>query len=80
MGLKEGLARQWEWASAFLSSEAEEQAIKAQVQPITDVDPAEIEAAKADAKAHAKTKRKEKAAKKKEAKKKEKETKAPSEG
>jgi UDP-glucose 4-epimerase len=65
VGLKEGLGRQWEWASAFLVAEAEEQAIKAQAQPITDVDPADLEAAKADAKAHAKAKRKEKASQKK---------------
>jgi UDP-glucose 4-epimerase len=57
--LREGLSREWEWASSFLLSEAEELAIKSQVQPISGVDAADLEAAKADAKAHAKAKRKE---------------------
>jgi UDP-glucose 4-epimerase len=66
--LKEGLTREWEWASNFFSSEAEEQAIKAQVQPISGVDAADLEAAKAEAKAHAKAKRKEAGVQKKRSK------------
>ncbi len=65
VGLREGIRLEWEWASAFLSNELEEQAIKAQVQPITGVDAADIEAAKADAKALAKAKRKVASAEKK---------------
>ncbi len=58
VSLREGLRRQWEWAHAHYTAEAEEQAIRAQVQPITEVDPADLEAAKADAKEHQKSKRK----------------------
>lgn len=62
--LKEGLAKQWEWMQKFVQAEDEEQAIKAQVQPITGVDEAALAEAKADEKATKKAARKaEKAAK-----------------
>ncbi len=56
--LREGLARQWEWMQKFVQAEDEEQAIKAQVQPITGVDEAAIAEAKADEKATKKAARK----------------------
>ncbi len=56
--LKEGLQRQWEWMRKFVQAEDEEQAIKAQVQPITGVDEAVLAEAKADEKAHKKAARK----------------------
>ena len=68
VNLREGLKREWEWAASFLSSEAEEMAIKAQAQPITGVDAADLEAAKEDAKALARAKRKVESAKKKKTK------------
>jgi dTDP-D-glucose 4,6-dehydratase len=77
--LKEGLKREWEWASSFFSSEAEEMAIKAQAQPITGVDAADLEAAKEDAKALAKAKRKVESAKKKKTKEKSEEIPTPPE-
>jgi len=63
--LKEGLAREWEWLKKFVEAEDEEQAIKAQIQPITGVDHEAIEAAKVDEKQAKKAARKEKASKKK---------------
>ncbi len=63
--LREGLAREWEWLKKFVEAEDEEQAIKAQIQPITGVDHAAIEAAKVDEKQAKKAARKEKSAKKK---------------
>lgn len=77
--LKEGLKREWEWASSFMSAEAEEMAIKAQAQPITGVDAADLAAAKEDAKALAKAKRKVESAKKKKPKEKSEETPTPPE-
>jgi dTDP-D-glucose 4,6-dehydratase len=62
--LREGLTKQWEWMEKFVHAEDEEQAIKAQVQPITGVDEAVLAEAKADEKATKKAARKaEKAAK-----------------
>ncbi len=61
--LKEGLTREWEWMKKFVQSEDEESAIKANVQPITEVDHAAIAEAKADEKAGKKAARKAKAAK-----------------
>jgi len=62
--LREGLTQQWEWMKKFVQAEDEEQAIKAQVQPITGVDEAVLAEAKADEKATKKAARKaEKAAK-----------------
>lgn len=63
VSLEEGLARQWEWMQKFVLGEDEEKAIKATVQPITEVDDQALAEAKADAKAHKKTKRKQKEAK-----------------
>jgi UDP-glucose 4-epimerase len=65
--LREGLAREWEWLKQYVEAEDEEQAIKAQIQPITGVDHAAIEAAKVDEKQAKKAARKEKASKNKEA-------------
>ena len=62
--LREGLVQEWEWLKKFVEAEDEEQAIKAQIQPITGVDHAAIEAAKVDEKQAKKAARK--AAKKKE--------------
>ena len=61
--LREGLARQWEWMQKFVQAEDEEQAIKAQVQPLEAVDQAVLAEAKADERAHKKATRKAKAAK-----------------
>jgi len=61
--LREGLTREWEWMKKFVHSEDEEQAIKAQVQPILGVDEAMLAEAKADEKAHKKASRKAKAGK-----------------
>ncbi len=61
--LREGLARQWEWMKKFVQAEDDEQAIKAQVQPITGVDEAAIAEVKADEKAAKKATRKAKAGK-----------------
>jgi nucleoside-diphosphate-sugar epimerase len=55
--LREGMARQWEWAHAYFTAELEEQAIRAQAQPITDVDGTALAEAKAEARAHRKAKR-----------------------
>jgi UDP-glucose 4-epimerase len=60
VSLKDGLKKEWEWASAHFGAEAEEQAIRAQVKPIEDVDPSDLEAAKAEAKEIKKAKRKQK--------------------
>jgi nucleoside-diphosphate-sugar epimerase len=49
--LREGLARQWDWMQKFVQAEDDEQAIKAQVQPITGVDEAALAEAKADERA-----------------------------
>ncbi|HEV2353233.1 MAG TPA: NAD-dependent epimerase/dehydratase family protein [Puia sp.] len=56
--LREGLVKQWEWMQKFVQAEDEEQAIKAQVQPITGVDEAVLAEAKADEKATKKAARK----------------------
>ncbi len=61
--LREGLARQWEWMQKFVQSEDEEQAIRAQAQPITGVDTEALAQAKADEKAGKKAARKAKAGK-----------------
>ena len=61
--LREGLARQWEWMQKFVQSEDEEQAIRAQAQPITGVDTEALAQAKADEKAGKKAARKAKSAK-----------------
>jgi UDP-glucose 4-epimerase len=63
VSLAEGLAREWEWMEKFVLGEDEERAIKASVQPITDVDEGALADAKADAKAHKKAKRKQREAK-----------------
>ena len=62
--LREGLAREWEWMQKFVQSEDEELAIKATIQPITDVDRSALAEAKADEKATKKAARKAKGAKK----------------
>ncbi|SRR5579871_9987 len=56
--LRDGLVKQWEWMQKFVHAEDEEQAIKAQVQPITGVDEAVLAEAKADEKATRKAARK----------------------
>lgn len=61
--LREGLARQWEWMQKFVQSEDEEQAIRAQAQPITGVDTEALAQAKADEKAGKKAARKAKSGK-----------------
>ena len=48
--LREGLAREWEWMQKFVQTGDEEKAIKAEVQPIAEVDEAALAEAKADAK------------------------------
>ena len=58
VSLKEGLARQWEWMQAFIQGEEEEKAIKANVQPITEVDHEALAEFKADEKAAKKAARK----------------------
>jgi nucleoside-diphosphate-sugar epimerase len=58
ISLAEGLERQWDWMKKFIESEDEEQAIKAQIQPITEVDQAALAEAKADGKAAKKAARK----------------------
>ncbi len=63
--LREGLAREWDWLKKYVEAEDEEQAIKAQIQPITGVDHAAIEAAQADEKQAKKAARKAESAKKK---------------
>ncbi len=63
VSLKEGLAREWEWMSRFVQNEDEERAIKANVQPITEVDQAALAEFKADEKAAKKAARKEKSLK-----------------
>lgn len=68
VGLRDGLKLEWDWASQFLLGEAEEQAIKSQVQPITGVDPSDVAAVKEDAKVLAKAKRKAASAEKKKTK------------
>lgn len=60
VSLREGLAREWEWMEKFVRAEDEERAIKASVQPITEVDQEALAEAKADAKAHKKAKRRSK--------------------
>ena len=61
--LKEGLAREWEWMQKFVQSGDEEMAIKAAVQPITDVDKAALAESKADDRAAKKAARKAKSGK-----------------
>jgi len=61
--LREGLAREWEWMKKFVQSGDEEIAIKAAVQPITDVDQAALAESKADEKAAKKAARKAKSGK-----------------
>jgi UDP-glucose 4-epimerase len=61
--LKEGLAREWEWMQKFVQSGDEEMAIKAAVQPITDVDQAALAESKADDRAAKKAARKAKSGK-----------------
>ena len=61
--LREGLKRQWEWMEKFITSEDEEQSIKAQVKPLEAVDASVLAEAKADEKAHKKAQRKAKAGK-----------------
>ena len=58
ISLKEGLAREWEWMKRFVESEDEERAIKANVQPITEVDHEALAEFKADEKAAKKAARK----------------------
>jgi nucleoside-diphosphate-sugar epimerase len=58
VSLKEGLAREWEWMKRFVESEDEERAIKANVQPITEVDHEALAEFKADEKAAKKAARK----------------------
>ena len=62
-GLKEGLTREWEWMQKFVQSGDEEMAIKAAVQPITDVDQNALAEAKADDRAAKKAARKAKSGK-----------------
>jgi UDP-glucose 4-epimerase len=61
--LREGLTQQWDWMQKFIHAEDEEQAIKAQVQPITGVDGEALAEVKADEKAAKKAARKAKSAK-----------------
>lgn len=61
VSLKEGLARQWEWMNRFVQNEDEERAIKANIQPITEVDHEALAEFKADEKAAKKAARKAKA-------------------
>ncbi|MGH7740142.1 MAG: NAD-dependent epimerase/dehydratase family protein [bacterium] len=63
VSLKEGLARQWEWMNRFVQNEDEERAIKANIQPITEVDHEALAEFKADEKAAKKAARKAKSAK-----------------
>jgi len=58
ISLREGLAREWEWMTRFVQNEDEERAIKANVQPITEVDHAALAEFKADEKAAKKAARK----------------------
>jgi nucleoside-diphosphate-sugar epimerase len=60
--LEEGLARQWDWMKKFVAGEEEEKIIKANAQPITGVDRAALEQAKAEEKEAKKAARKAKAA------------------
>src|SRR6185369_15167980 len=48
ISLREGLTREWEWMQKFVQSEDDENAIKANVQPIIEVDKAALAEAKAD--------------------------------
>jgi nucleoside-diphosphate-sugar epimerase len=58
VSLREGLAREWEWMTRFVQNEDEERSIKANVQPITEVDHAALAEFKADEKAAKKAARK----------------------
>ncbi len=62
-GLREGLAREWEWMKKFVQSEDEEKAIKSNVPLIMAPDESDLAQARAEAKADKKAKRKAKAGK-----------------